>query len=405
MQNTQIIRQHDQLRKRAANRYAILRALHFQGPAQRAELSRRLGIRKSSVTSITAELIKQGWVNEDAPESFRTPLSLNDRGPYAVVARLGIGQIETARVRLGGQVESVHQASFSPDAPAERILQLIERNLATQIGQNRKNLLGVGFADMGIVDPRAGVTLLAVNLPHWQHIPVRERLEKSLRIGVQVDNDVRSQLWSSAWFDRHLSECKNILYLGLLNEGLGGALIMSGKMVLGRTFGAGEFGHVRGGREGRICTCGRRDCLETYCSILAIEHEITRTLPGRKIHGAIAIARAAMNDPGVLKILDSVAMRLAEVVSHSLASLDPDALVLGTPSPTLSSIFAELLRTHLQNEMGNLAMRDVRLILAAADHEATLRGIGGMVIEQCFHTGETALSVGNTEAAGRVNGE
>ncbi|HEY1685618.1 MAG TPA: ROK family transcriptional regulator [Tepidisphaeraceae bacterium] len=393
----QIIRQHDQLRKRAANRYAILRALHFEGALQRAELSRRLGIRKTSVTNITAELIEMGWVNEDAPDSFRSPLSLNEKGPYALVARLGIGQIETARVRLDGQVESIQRVSFAPNALSEHILQLIEKSLSAQIGRGRKHILGIGFADMGIVDPRAGVTRVAVNLQHWQNIPVRQRLEKTLGLGVRVDNDVRSQLWASAWFDRQLRECKNMLYVGLLDEGLGGALIMNGQIVVGRTFGAGEFGHVRAGREGRVCSCGKLDCLETYCSISAIEQEIAQNVPGRKIQGAEAIAKTALDDAKILKILDSVVARLAEVVSHSLATLDPDALVLGTPSPMLSSIFAELLHKHLQLEMGSLATRDVRLILTGADNRATLAGIGGMVIDQCFRDGEKEMRCGGSD--------
>lgn len=60
----------DASRKRAVNRCAILRALHFQGPLQRSELSRELLIRKSSVTSITTELIRRGFIVEEKPHNF-----------------------------------------------------------------------------------------------------------------------------------------------------------------------------------------------------------------------------------------------------------------------------------------------------------------------------------------------
>jgi predicted NBD/HSP70 family sugar kinase len=380
----------DQSRKRAANRYAILRALHFDGPLQRADLARQLGIRKSSVTSITAELIEQSLVVEEEPNSLRTPLSLRATDACAVVAHVDVGQITTARVRLDGTVESVRKIDFPPGAPAERILKSIEQGIAQELTRAGKRVIGLGVAGTGIVDPHSGVPLFAAHLHQWRDVPVRDRLERRFKLGTVVDNEIRCQLWSSAWFDRHLRDSSNLLYIGI-RDGLGGALMMDGRLVVGRTFCAGEFGHVRAGNEGRLCSCGKTDCLETYIGIGSIEREIARVRPGLDLSGAEQIAARAAEDRVVLNVLDRLASRAADVLCPILAALDPDALVLGTPSPDLSATLGKVLHKHLLTGLAGLGAGEVQILLSSTDHTVTLRGIGGMVIDQCFRSGHSTL--------------
>lgn len=389
----------DQSRKRAANRYAILRTLHFEGRQQRAVLSRALGIRKSSVTSITAELVSQGLIVEDDPHSLRTPLSLNAKRPCVVVGRLGLNEIETARVMLNGDVEGRKRYPFQPDASAEAILDLIGEALAQPVRAAGKRVLGVGFADLGIVDPITGVTRLTSSLPRWRDVPVRTELERRLEIGVRVDNDVRSQLWSAAWFDRHLSDSRTMLYVGVL-EGVAGALIMNGRMVLGTNFCAGEIGHIRVGNEGRPCGCGKTDCLETYCSLGAITKAVQAIRPGFKAdEDGTTIALLARNDPAVMTLLSAIVGRIASVVAPILAALDPDALVFGSPSATFAELLGTMLHRHLQGDLAGLEAAGVRLILAGADHRSTLAGIGGLVIDHCFQHGTPVLTPAGETAA------
>jgi predicted NBD/HSP70 family sugar kinase len=393
----------DASRKRAVNRCAILRALHFEGPLPRSELSRQLLIRKSSVTSIAADLIRQGLVREEKPHSFRTALELNAQGPCAIVARMGIGEIETARVGLDGRITAGKKSKFNVEASSGRILQVLEQAIAAEVRRSPQPIMGIGVADMGIVDPNAGIALLAFSLPHWRDVPVRAYLESRLDMGVRVETDTSSQLWACAWFDRHLHDCPTMLYVGLMAEGLGSALIVNQQIILGRTFCAGEVGHLRAGDEGRLCRCGKCDCLETFCSIPAIANEIAALRGNKPSLDAEGIAQAASLDPQVMGILDRVAGKLAGVLCHILASLDPDALVLGTPSGSLGRIFGELLRKNLRSHLGGLGSRDIRLIITGSDHRSTMRGIGGRVMDTCFRAGQASLGPGSS-APGAVDG-
>lgn len=383
----------EQSRKRAENRHAILRSLQLVGPQQRAALSRTLGIRKTSVTNITAEAIRHGLVAEDDPKSLRTTLSLCTKKACVAVARLGTSEVESARVLFDGTVEGAKAFAFPPGADTGLILDAAERALRHQLKAGGRKVLGVGFADIGVVDPEAGITRFASNLDQWRDVPVRAELEKRLGIGVYVDSDVRSQLWASAWFDRHLRDASTMLYIGLM-EGVAGALMLDGRMVWGRSFTAGEFGHVRAGSEGRACGCGKLDCLETYCSLPAITREIRKLRPrfDRTDESGAAIARLSDEDEGIRKLLRGLAIKIAGVVAPILVALDPDALVFGSPASSFAGLMGKLVHAELQRELAGLGAGQTRLILTGADHRSTLRGIGGLVIERCFRFGTPALA-------------
>ena len=345
----------DQGRKRAANRYAILRSVHLHGARQRVVLSRELLIRKSSVTSITAEAVAQGVIVEDDPRSLRTTLSLNTKQNCVAVARVGIHEIESARVTLDGDVEAMRTIAFEPGASAKDILTLIELALRTHLRPGGKRVLGVGVADLGVVDPTRGVTRFAANLPQWRDVPVREELQNRLGIGVHVDSDVRSQLFGAAWFGRHLSNSATLFYVGLL-EGVAGALIMNGRAVLGRNFTAGEFGHIRAGDEGRPCGCGKKDCLETYASLPALHAAARAIRPGfaESDDTGEQLAELAESDEKIAVLLRDVAGRIARVVAPILATLDPDALVFGAPGERFTHWMGQAVHERLVRDLAGL---------------------------------------------------
>src|SRR5947207_1216415 len=116
----------DRLVKRTTNRGAILREIHFGGPMRRADLSRRLKIRKSSITSIAAELVQRGVVAEEKSDNSRSRLSLNEVGRYVLAAQLAIGQVHIARVMLNGTVLNRKTIPFELNLPADQILRIIE---------------------------------------------------------------------------------------------------------------------------------------------------------------------------------------------------------------------------------------------------------------------------------------
>ncbi|MCD4823161.1 MAG: ROK family transcriptional regulator [Phycisphaerae bacterium] len=382
----------EQTRKRNVNRYAILRMLHFEETLRRAELSRELKIRKSSVTNIIAELIDNGVVVANNPDKLRSSLSLNTETYHVLVASICPSEIFFARVHLDGSIQNMHGLAFDPHtSQPEQILEMIADGFREDIRRADGIVMGLGVADPGIVDPEAGVSHFAANLPHWKNIPVRQTLESKLGRPVHVNSDIRCQLWANAWFSRYIKRYRNMLYVGIL-DGLAAASIIHGQMVVGNSYSAGEFGHISAGNEMRPCACGKTDCLETYCSVGAILDEIKRVQPGlEKISSISDVAKIAREDRVVRNVLDRIVRRLAGTLSPIVAALDPQAVIIGSDDMEFSAIFGQFLHKNLQAELAGLDSGNVDILTGEPADTATIRGIAGMVIEQCFHNGELQL--------------
>jgi len=385
----------EQTRKRDANRYEILRALHFKGALHRSELSRMLKIRKSSVTSIVAELLDSGVIKAVNPGNLRTTLTLDSEKFHVLSASLHPGKICFARVYLDGSIHHAPSLSFDRhDSTPEKILELIAGGFQKLLRHDEGIVMGLALADMGTVNPDNGITHFAANLPNWRNVPVRQTLETKLRLAVHVDSDIRSQLGSNAWFDRYANLYSDMLYVGIL-DGVAGASIIHGRMVVGNSFSAGEFGHVRAGDEMRVCGCGKSDCLETYCSAPAVLAEIERVRPDLKKMSSVAdVAKLAREDHAVENVLDRIIQRLAGVLGPIVAAIDPQAVIIASRDREFSEILARLLHKHLKLDLTGLGCAEVEIIAGQPADNATLKGIAAIVIEKSFKTASLKLPPG-----------
>jgi predicted NBD/HSP70 family sugar kinase len=372
----------EKIEQRNRNRDAILRALHFEGPLQRSELSARLRIRKSSVTSIAAELLRAGLVAALEPRRPRSPLRLEPGRHPVTAARLTRHDLHVATVGLDG---SVRDERVRPLKGSTRPADLIDL-LAQAIGPARPGALGAGVALPGLIDPAEGVVRFAAPFEGWRDVPLAAELARRLRRPVRVDNDIRCQLWASAWFDRLLKEFESLLYVGI-TDGVACALIVHGRRVLGGCRAAGEIGHVRAGTEGRRCACGKTDCLETYCSLPALREELRRAKPALAAGTPDELARRAAGDPASAAVLARATSRLAQVIAPLLAAFDPDAVVLGSASRDLSELLHAPLEQALRAERVGIEPRCAVLRVAEPEGVATLKGIAALVIEDAFRSG------------------
>ncbi len=376
----------ERILKRNMNRYAILQALHFHGTQRRGTLSEKCEIRKSSITTIVSELIQQGVVNEDVPGSLRSRLSLDTTTYYALAASVSPAAISTARVYLDGRTTHQNTAPLQSCQPQD-VYATLARNMQLLRDADDGIPLGIGIACPGAINPDTGLIQLAANLGGWRNVNLADGLRNQFGLPVFVDNDVRCQLWCSAWFDRILARDDNLLYISI-GSGVSSAAIVHGQRVIGSRHAAGEIGHVRFGNNGRLCSCGRLDCLETYCSLPAILAELAQVLPeqDRPVTAAEISSMAAKKNV-IPNVLDRVAERIARAVAWITVELDPQVILLGTDDVAFTRILAKLLDRHIQNELMGLDMQHTEIGSARAIGDACLWGSAGLVIDNAFKEG------------------
>ncbi len=190
----------------------------------------------------------------------------------------------------------------------------------------RFDSLGLGLA--GGVDAGTGTLVFAPNLPGWKGFSFRRAFERRLGVCVVADNDANAAVWGG--YVIGLKKKPRRVVGVTLGTGVGGGLILDGRLYRGATGGAGEIGHqvVRAG--GALCSCGRRGCLEAYAGTAAILRAARRRMrrpPSPATPKAVAAAAVA-GDAGARRVWDEVGTALGEGLANAVLMFNPDALLL-----------------------------------------------------------------------------
>jgi glucokinase len=128
--------------------------------------------------------------------------------------------------------------------------------------------LGAGIGVPGIIDIKTGMMRKSANLPGWAEYPVRDEIERRLGARVFLNNDAKVAAFGEQWLGAGRG-VDNMVML-TLGTGIGGAIVLNGKIFYGMNGMAGEFGHVTVEPNGVLCGCGNHGCAERYASATAV---------------------------------------------------------------------------------------------------------------------------------------
>jgi len=226
------------------------------------------------------------------------------------------------------------------------------------------DFLGVGIGVPGLMDVQTGVVRKAANLPGWENYPVRAEIGR--RLGLQknkaqviLDNDARVAALGEQWLGAARGvENMAILTLG---TGIGGGIVLGGKIWHGMNGMAGEFGHVTIEPEGPACGCGNRGCAEQYASAGAIVRMAREAIardeaPGLAQaaasdaeFGAKAICDLAMaGDEHAQRIFGSVGRALGILLADVVNVLNLEMFVIGGGVASAWDAFAPSMLAELR---------------------------------------------------------
>lgn len=152
------------------------------------------------------------------------------------------------------------------------------------------SLLGVGIGVPGIIDMQTGMMRESPNLPGWADYPVRAEIERRLGAPVILENDANCAAFGEKWLGA--GRQVNDLAMLTLGTGVGGGIVMGGKIWHGMTGMAGEFGHMTVEPEGPQCGCGNRGCLEQYASATAVMRMAREAIAGGNAPGLAMVANS-----------------------------------------------------------------------------------------------------------------
>lgn len=218
---------------------------------------------------------------------------------FSIGVDLGGTNLRIAAVSLHGQLlEKVTlgtKVSLGRDHVINEMYDAIQR-LSDKYKQTGK-LLGAGIGIPGIIDMQTGMLRKAANLPGWEDYPVRAEIERRLgslsshALRVVLENDANVAALGEQW--RGAARGVPNMAVVTLGTGIGGGIVLEGKIWHGMSGMAGEFGHVTVEPEGHPCGCGNRGCAEQYASASAIMRMAREAIASGE---APELARAASSD-------------------------------------------------------------------------------------------------------------
>lgn len=202
------------------------------------------------------------------------------------------------------------------------------RDLAEEIIHLRAQAGGncpVGVAVAGQLDAKRERVLLAPNL-RWSQAPLVRDLNKLLRTSVRMENDVRAAARGEGGFGA-LRGHRGTAFCLFWGSGVGGAIVLDGRVVPGALALAGEIGHLTYKAGGRACPCGKRGCTEAYCGGHVLDQTARRL--NKKWSGADLDRAAKRGDKRARAAMERAKEAVGQLIGNLSVALDPERVVIG----------------------------------------------------------------------------
>ena len=300
---------------------------------------------------------------------------------------LGGTNIHAALADAGGHVVAEEKVPTDSHEGPPRVLARIAalvNELAARAGA-KPRALGMGVP--GLVDVGRGVSKFFPNLPtQWRDIAVRATLEPEIGCPVFILNDARAATLGELVFG-HGRTAETFIYFGL-GTGVGGGVVIDGKLRLGPLGAAGEIGHQTVLPDGPLCGCGNRGCLETLASGSAITAEGVRLfLSGNaprlheicdgsieRVSPATMAGAARAGDAAVGAALERAGEWLGVGAANLVSALHPDLIVFGGGVAELGDLLLDPVRATIRRRVGMFPADNVRVERSALGDRAGLMG-------------------------------
>jgi glucokinase len=307
---------------------------------------------------------------------------------YSIGVDLGGTNLRIAAVdehaKLLEKVTLGTRVSLGRDQVINDMCAAIKHTIAKYDGAH--SLRGIGIGVPGIIDMGTGMVRESPNLPDWADYPVHREIESRLGTRVFLENDANAAALGEKWLGAG-KDFEDIVML-TLGTGVGGGLVLGGRVWHGMNGMAGEFGHMNVEPEGARCGCGNRGCLEQYASATAVVRMAREAIASGRPTGLASAASsdpefsakavynlAVQGDDEARKIFRQVGRALGIVLSGLVNGLNLPMYVIGGGVSSAWDAFAPYIFEELRQ-------RSMVYAATAPPHAAGDQGASGKVESQ-----------------------
>ncbi|HLB82774.1 MAG: hypothetical protein AUH23_00770 [Gemmatimonadetes bacterium 13_2_20CM_1_69_27] len=300
-----------------------------------------------------------------------------------------VGTVAEDGSELLGLVSQPTISEQGADAVLARIVKLARASMAAARG---KEIAGVGIGSPGPLNTKTGIVLLTPNLG-WTNFPLRDRLARALDLPATLDNDANCAIFGEWW--RGAARGSDHVVGFTIGTGIGGGIVLGGKIYRGASDVAGEIGHMSIDSNGRRCKCGNDGCLEAYASgpaiaaraVEGIETGADTSLPRyvqddlTKITAQIVYEAAHDGDEYALDVVHDTAKFLGTGVANIVNIFNPEVVVIcGGVTLAGEKLFAPL-RSEVKRRAFKPAVDACRIVPGELTGTAGVYGAAAVFVQ------------------------
>lgn len=402
----------DQTTVRRANLSVVLRHVASAGRCSRAQVAAETGLTRGTVSSLVNELIALRLLRETGEAA--SPRGVGRPGMALELADVVVGiglevnvdylavSVEdmTGSVRHERRVYHDNRRSAAPTV-LDRLAVAAREALAAAAAQGLRPV-GVSVAVPALVEEASGTVVFAPNLG-WADVPVAAELEARLELPVHVENEANLAALAEHWTGAAVGIDDFVCVFG--EVGVGGGVILGGRLFRGSHGFGGEFGHVSVDPAGRTCACGSRGCVETLAGEEAIARAAGVT-PAASRSGSLTdelVRRAEGGDTRVVRALADAGRWLGIALASTFNVLDVRAVVLGGCFGPLSPWLVEEVRRTLEGRSLAARSGSYEVLPSAFGDGAAVRGAAALSLHRVLDEPWTVPSAASTDLRNRAS--
>lgn len=365
--------------------------------ASRADIARRTGLSRTTISGLVAELRDEGFVVDrpakdgDSAQAGRPPALIGLGKAAGAALGIDFGKRHLAvvvadlshRVLAESRREMIedYEAAAGMDAAVE-----VADELLAEAGLSRDDVIGVGLGLPGPIHRSTGQIGSSFILPGWVSLPIAAEMEVRLGLPVNVDNDANLGAMAELFWGAGQG-ASSLVYLKVAT-GIGAGLVIDGRLFHGVGGTAGEIGHLTIDEEGPICRCGNRGCLETFAAGDALV-ELMRSSLGYELTAEEIVDRAVEGDTGCRRAVADAGRHIGHAVAAVCNIFNPARVVVGGSIGQAGDMLLSEMREAVRRRAVLSAAEDVEIVSGVLGERAEVLGAVALILGDAEHPAMT----------------
>lgn len=288
-------------------------------------------------------------------------------------------------VKLGlvdrqGVIHARHEASVCYDGYRTPILTTVIREARAFLAREGAQPEGIGVSATGQVDDRLGA-VIGTNgkIPNYEGAQIRRDMEAAFGVPVRALNDANAAALGECFAGRARGMSNALMVT--LGTGVGGGIVLGGKIFGGTRGIAGELGHFTLYQDGIPCPCGKRGCFESYAATTALVRLATEATGESSLNGRVIFERAGAGDAAMLAVLDRWIGDIAAGLSGLVHIFNPQIVLIGGGVSAQETLLIEPLRARVLSQVMPRFAEGLRIEAATLGNDAGLIGAAKFFID------------------------